>query len=617
MASNGLPPGAFLTTIEGRRCTAVPRVAAVSPSSSSIASPTISSVITTPNPAETTPAIETTAVAAAPPPEIDTAVEQSPTSTTSSSFITATNTFPRPLPVVQAPNNNEPDPLARPPASAPASPPPPLLADRPPTSGAPLQSFTAIAGVASPQASVLQSSQADGSIAAPIAGTLAGSSGPGPAETSAPDLPQEPAGTPLLPTSESPQTPADSPSPDATETTSADPGVATIPTPNNNAVQSAVAVAGGVIGGVIALGLLIFFIWWWRRRRQRKIQSTLLTPVDAPPSFDRGEKGGYVISRGSIGPTPMTEKLRAAVGQQYKRLRGHIRNRAASSVNLDRSTSQFMDAVRAHSRENSSNIGAGLTAKDRLRTWWAGLGMKFSQGNNNRFQEKTAGVTGEKKAASSSQPDFLTLVSMGDQELDRGQRDGMARANGSASDNFLGSLRLNLGDDDPFSDANAIAHDSTKPAPLAVGNRSSNHDPFSDSNAILLDPPPRAAMPKPPAYAAADPRRSSRSNSIATSTAAARRHPSAVYHYSAAAALRDSTTTLGSTATATTAGNPRTKFRSDPFDLERPELLGGPSSNPKHAREGKDKDKGRGKEQCPLRRATQRPLCTRRALSAS
>jgi hypothetical protein len=316
-----------------------------------------------------------------------------------------------------------------------------------------------------------------------------------------------------------------------------------------------VAVAGGVIGGVVAISVLAFFIWWWRRRLLRKRRSTLLTPLDLVPSYDRDEKGGYVITRGSIGPTPVTEKVKAALGQNFKKLRGHIRNRTAPSVNLDRGTSQFMDPAGPRSRSNSGIIGAEPTTMDRLRGWWSGLSKKRNQDS----QEKTAAVAQPKKAASSSQPDFLTLLNMDNPELDREaqrRRASIARQKGSASsaDNFLGGLNLNFSNDDPFSDANAIAHISAKPAPLAVGSGGPSN-PFSDTNAI---PEP---MPTKPATYVADIRRS-RSNSIAT----ARRQPSTVYN-------RDSTTSLGSLATATTA-NQRNKFRSDPFDLERPELLG-------------------------------------------
>jgi hypothetical protein len=89
-------------------------------------------------------------------------------------------------------------------------------------------------------------------------------------------------------------------------------------------------------------------------------------------------------------------------------------------------------------------------------------------------------------------------------------------------------------------------------------------NPFSDTNAIR-DPPP--ALPKPTTYVA-DIRRS-RSDSTSLPSNSGGRQPSTAYHPS-----RDSIGSLRSLATATTT-NQRNKFRSDPFDLERPELLGG------------------------------------------
>jgi hypothetical protein len=326
-------------------------------------------------------------------------------------------------------------------------------------------------------------------------------------------------------------------------------------------------VAGGVIGGIVAISVLAFFVWWWRRRAVKRRRSTLLTPLDAVPSFDRDEKGGYVITRGSIGPTPVTEKFRAALGQNFKKIRGHIRNKTAPSVNLDRGTSQFMDAASIHSRANSSNsgiIGVEPRAQDRFRGWWSGLGTKFGR-RNSSVQERSLPARQERKPALSGQPDFLTLLNMDDGELDREaqrRRASMARRNGSASsaDNFLG-LNLNFDNDNPFTDANAIARTSAKPAPLAV-NQTAN--PFSDTNAIR-DPPP--ALPKPTTYVA-DIRRS-RSDSTSLPSNGGGRQPSTAYHPS-----RDSIGSLRSLATATTT-NQRNKFRSDPFDLERPELLGG------------------------------------------
>ncbi|KAK3301509.1 uncharacterized protein B0H64DRAFT_40519 [Chaetomium fimeti] len=560
MASSGLPSGAFLTTLNGRRCTAVPRVAAVSTTVSRVTTVTTTSSSTT----TVAAASPSGGLAAAPAADIDAgteAAEQTSTSTTSPSSVATTSTSSGSVRIAQAQDSESGT------SASPPSPSPDALA----ASDATSQPFTAVADVTASQASVEQSSQADASVTAPaVADTPAASSEPTRAESSSPpDLAVGPVATALLTTIESPPTPTDPVVADSTGSTSADAAASSIPNSNNNAVQSTVAVAGGVIGGVVAISFLAFFIWWWRRRTQRKRRSTLLTPLDVGPSYDRDEKGGYVISRGSIGPTPVAVKVKAALGHNYKRIRGHIRNRTAPSVNLDRGTSQFMDSATKHSRTNSGIIGAEPTTTDRLKDWWSGLGKKFNR-QNNSAQEKPQGVTQEKKVTS-SQPDFLTLLSMDDGELDREaqrRRVSNARINGRAnsSDNLLGGLNLSFGNDNPFSDANAIAHTSAKPAPLAV-NQGNAANPFSDANAIAN---PAPTMPKPTTYVA-DIRRS-RSNSTV-----AGRQPSTVYNYSNA--NRDSAGSLRSMATATTT-NQRNKFRSDPFDLERPELLAGGGNKP-------------------------------------
>ncbi|KAL2024780.1 hypothetical protein VTK56DRAFT_5601 [Thermocarpiscus australiensis] len=90
-------------------------------------------------------------------------------------------------------------------------------------------------------------------------------------------------------------------------------------------------------------------------------------------------------------------------------------------------------------------------------------------------------------------------------------------------------------------------------------NNSRNPIHFSDTNAIR-EPLPAAVMPMP---------RRSRGQSISTSTTA--RQPSTLYHD------RDSLASDNSLATTTTTTiiTKRNRFRSDPFDLERPELLAG------------------------------------------
>lgn len=317
-----------------------------------------------------------------------------------------------------------------------------------------------------------------------------------------------------------------------------------------------------------------------------------MTPLSVDPTYGPGgEKAGYNIDRGSIGPTPRTEKLRAALGANLSKLRGRFsqmttRSGASTpSVNMNRGNSQFMEPVSTHSRQNSSVLpGApdNLTAKDRFMDWWshltADIGFKWKMRNpqsiNSSNDPFSSRGMSEKKAPLANKPDFLTLLNMDDGELDREaqrRRASRMKGSGSSAEHFLGGLSLNFGDD-PFSDSNAIAHQSAKPAPLAV---SQGNNPFSDANAI-----PGPVVPKPSTYVAdirrsrgqsvsgpppnsTDPRRS-RGKSISGA-----RPPSNTAGFGMYG--RESTASVDSFATR------RNKFRSDPFDLERPELLSRPN----------------------------------------
>ncbi|KAK4108191.1 hypothetical protein N656DRAFT_696252, partial [Canariomyces notabilis] len=561
MASNGLPAGAFLTTIEGRRCTAVPRVQ----SATAIDANGSSQSAATNSPVQTTPSSTLAAIpvaggnADANPVESD---STPPASTTSSSPVLLTSSIPSSsgISLGQATQERQSGPSALLPT--------PPAAVLPPAGGATLQSFTILTDATSSreaeQTSVVQSSKADSSVIAPAVDT---SIAPTP-----PPLVQGPAATPLSTTIESPQSSGDSGAFAAPDASSTNPALTALPSVNSNAVQSTVAVAGGVIGGVVAISILAFFIWWWRRKLHRKRRSTLLTPLDAVPSFDRNEKGGYIITRGSIGPTPVAEKVKNVLGQNFRRFQGHLRNKtggSAPSVNLDRGTSQFMDPKGTRGPANSGIVGSRVTTKDRFTDWWSRLTADMTF--NWRLRAKpvatgnmTAGITQEKSPAVGAQPDFLTLLNMDDRELDREaqrRRASISRKNGS--DGFLGGLNLNFGSspgDNPFSDTNAIAHTSAKPAPLAIGG-GQPLNPFSDANAIR-----DATMPPPkPSTYVADIRRS-RGHSVSTS-----RQPSTLYYYT----NRDSIySAVGGGRGSVGAGdddsnNFRNKFRSDPFDLER------------------------------------------------
>ncbi|KAK6226619.1 hypothetical protein QIS74_00174 [Colletotrichum tabaci] len=352
-------------------------------------------------------------------------------------------------------------------------------------------------------------------------------------------------------------------------------------TPSGNSrsggVAKPVVIASSVVGAVAVLGLFGFLLWLWRKRLLKKRRSTLLTPLSTDPRFRHTENTSYVIDRGSLGPTPRSAKLKAALGYNFQRFRVQLgglvsRNRDSSS---GRDRSQFMN-VSQHSRNSSSwsnHTGPRdvVTTKDRIKDWWERLtaDMKFNwRLRGDRIVEKDPFAPTrdmqDRNAAMGGQPDFLTLLGMDDTEVQReAQRRRLSRGQGSAgsAEHFLGGLGLNFENAaaNPFSDVNALPHDSAKPAPLAVAN--TGNDPFSDANAISA---PAAAV-KPPSTYVADVRRS-RGTSFGGGTT---RPPSgSTYSPRLESMYRDSMQSVESFATR------RNKFRSDPFDLERPELLG-------------------------------------------
>ncbi|KAI6377110.1 hypothetical protein MCOR25_002608 [Pyricularia grisea] len=343
------------------------------------------------------------------------------------------------------------------------------------------------------------------------------------------------------------------------------PTVSAVPASGNDGDgnKMTVAVAGGVVGGVILISLIAFLIWFLRKRQLKKRRSTLLTPLSTGtgPGFPADKS--YVINRGSIGPTARTEKLKASVaygiGKVKERVNSFVSrgNGSSGGVNMNRGNSQFMENTSPTlSRSNSI---ASRHADGGVKGWWGGVAAAGMFKRNKKedtgdpfgsVQEKKAPMTAGNVTA---QPDFLTLLGMDDRELQREAQRKRASRNGSASstDHFLGNLGLsfnnsNGGGDDPFADSNSLPHQSAKPAPLKPGGSSGNSDPFSDANQI-----PAAAATKPSTYV--ENVRSSRGSSIG--------RLDSFYQ-------RESVNSVESFETR------RNKFRSDPFDLERPELLG-------------------------------------------
>ncbi|KAL8406975.1 hypothetical protein RB596_005456 [Gaeumannomyces avenae] len=355
---------------------------------------------------------------------------------------------------------------------------------------------------------------------------------------------------------------------------------------SGGASTTTIAMAGGIAGGVLLLALVAFLIWLLRKRKLRKRRSTLLTPLSPPINNGRfpSEKAAsaYVINRGSIGPTPRSEKLKASLGYGFAKVKGRVgealssRNAGGSSggVNMNRGNSQFMESAAAVPSRSNSMASKGPSGGN--GGWLGGVAAGWRKNReagrdaNDPFrdvQERKAPMTTANN--NGAQPDFLTLLGMDDRQLEREAQRKRASRNGSASsgDHFLGALGLSFtnsdgGKDDPFSDANALQHQSAKPPPLKVTTSGPGMDPFSDANAIR---PP--AVAKPSTYVA-DVRRS-RGPSVSAGGAAAAAGSSNAYTRAADSYYnRESASSMDSFQTR------RNKFRSDPFDLERPELLG-------------------------------------------
>ncbi|XXH01100.1 hypothetical protein Hte_007451 [Hypoxylon texense] len=354
-------------------------------------------------------------------------------------------------------------------------------------------------------------------------------------------------------------------------------------TGNAITTQQTIAIAVGVIGGVVIITLIAFVLWLWRKRKMRERRSTLLTPLTPDATFRGDEKGPYLISRTSVGPTPFTEKFWAIAGTKYRRLRGRVNDYVARSssptpsVNLNRGNSQFGPPDMMHSRNNSSTgaaAGEVSTSKGRFVDWW---GRLAEDGNFNwrlRHESKVNPVTNDSMAVPQStgesngpkrgsQPDFLTLLNMDDKQLEReAATRGRSSVNGGqrrsvsmgGEQHFLGGLGLNFDMADPFSDVNAISNNTAKATPLIV---SAANNPFSDANAIKAPPASAAANGGLTTYVQNI--RRSRGHSVHGSIS---RQPSNAGTY-----YRESNMSVD------TIGTRRTKFRSDPFDLDRPDLL--------------------------------------------
>ena len=366
----------------------------------------------------------------------------------------------------------------------------------------------------------------------------------------------------------------------AKETPSIIPTTSSVPSTNRN--SEAAKVAGGVLSGLVVLSLVGLFFWLWRRRRLNKRRSTLLTPLGPGPQDDSAEKAPYIINRRSIGPTPVFVKARAALGYSVKKIQKHISQAFSESSNIRLSPSnrpQSQGLLRTHGRNPSlvstNGVKETQSLKESISNWWyrvashVPISRRLPIMRNDHVVRDTSAdseTTSERQARLQFQPDFLTLLAMDDSDLgreDQGQRrlSVSRQGSGQTRDKAQALQPLHLSEDNKsLRDNSTLSHISAIPAPLAAGSRPDNS--FGDlHNATVVTRPPTVT-----AYRTEDRRRGqSWGQSVSIDTSASTTANTSPSRQPSIRTYRESIDSFTTH---------RNKFRSDPFDLERPELLG-------------------------------------------
>ncbi|OBT72724.1 hypothetical protein VF21_08812 [Pseudogymnoascus sp. 05NY08] len=337
---------------------------------------------------------------------------------------------------------------------------------------------------------------------------------------------------------------------------------------------------GGIIGGLSFIALLgCLWLYFMRRRRRR---DTLLAPL-----WVQSEKGPpvayYEIDNASVGPTSLGSKWKAKATSRYHGVVGgftalssKMGHKPSPSVNLNRGNSQFLaPSFSTHSRSSSSvsHPPTALTRRERARDWWdrltadAVFNWALSRHTKPTTADPPSHFTRSRSASPSSRhpsQDLTQYLASKDREMrDAGAAAGLpADHHRSISLPPLTRSREDLGDGSlgiDFSDPGNPFSDPTPAAP-STATRTLAPNPFADPATAAAG----VSRPQPSVGTTyvADVRRS-RGQSFSTP-----RHPSI---RTSRERSRDRDTMLSSATTNTRRG----KGRSDPFDLERPELLRG------------------------------------------
>jgi hypothetical protein len=335
---------------------------------------------------------------------------------------------------------------------------------------------------------------------------------------------------------------------------------------------------GTVLGSVALVGILGALLWFFRRRRRNRRES-YLTPLTT-----NDEKTFYEIDNGSVAsngnrklqsryrPQSTVARLKDAVLEFGASFKSKVLPRSSTpNVNLDRGNSQFLDGrIPQHSRSNSTQSQLPrLTTKDRFNDWWDRFtdNLSFNRRLRNEPQDPFAAARNinDQARSATSVPDFSQLLNMDERGLQLETERRRAFLSNSVTASNLGSLGLDFASNDPFADPQPQSQAQAK-------------NPFADP---ITQPGP--TIPRTQTYIA-DIRRSrgqsvdlvttnQNTSAYAATAATYKRPPSTAVTSRYPSTIAPSRDSYRDTVFSTFSSNVRKgKGRSDPFDLERPEL---------------------------------------------
>ncbi|KAM0230942.1 hypothetical protein ACHAP5_011239 [Fusarium lateritium] len=152
---------------------------------------------------------------------------------------------------------------------------------------------------------------------------------------------------------------------------------------SENAASTPVVV-GSVVGSILGLSFLALVVFWFiKRRAMKRRRSTLLTPLDFPPSAPGSARGSapagvlgqekYEIDNNSLGPTPRSAKVAAAMSANAKKIGRRFRQSMSESsyTNASRANSQF--GAESQNMATTRAPGRVSSGHGQQQGWWSRL----------------------------------------------------------------------------------------------------------------------------------------------------------------------------------------------------------------------------------------------------